>query len=389
MSTVLAPDPTRPPLLAHARRATGLVPDLDSTYEVSMDNDRALRRWLYATMVAVLVALVVGGATRLTESGLSITVWKPVTGVLPPLTDADWQGAYSKYLAIPEAQTVHAGITLEGFKRLFWWEWVHRLLARIVGLVIAVPYFWLLWRGRIRPSLRLRLSNLPILVTLQGVLGWYMVQSGLSVRTSVSQYRLTAHLSLAVVIYVLAAWTALRLRPGTADGERQRTPHRGALLLSVVVVLVIVSGGFVAGLDAGMIFNTFPLMGGRVVPDGYGQLMPWWRNWFENPVAAQFNHRVLAVGTAAFALWLAASRRRALRRAAPHHAERRAWGWVIVAVAAQLSLGVATLLLHVPISIAALHQLGALALLTAALAAAATDTGPIAEPSEVLTQEAA
>lgn len=381
MSATLTPDASTP---APEQWATGLVVDMDASHRVSVQSDRAVLRWLRLTMAAVLVALVVGGVTRLTESGLSITVWKPVSGVVPPHNAAQWQDAYDRYLAIPEAQTVHAGITLDGFKQLFWWEWVHRLLARLVGLVIAVPYFWLLVRGQLRPSLRLRLANLPILVTLQGVLGWYMVQSGLSVRTSVSQYRLVAHLTLAIVIYVLAAWTALRLRPGMDDTDGVRAPSPTGIALCCAVVFVIISGGFVAGLDAGMIFNTFPLMGGHVIPAGYAQLSPFWRNLFENPAAAQFDHRMLALGTAAFALWSAARRRRELLGTAMHEA-RRAWGWVFVAVAVQLALGVLTLLLHVPLPLAALHQAGALFLLTMALYASASDTrAPSRTPSRTL-----
>ena len=177
-----------------------------------MDTDRtsdaAVRRWLLATALAVAATVAVGGGTRLTESGLSITEWKPVTGVLPPVTEAAWTHAYERYLEIPEAQTVHAGITLPQFKALYWWEWGHRLVARLVGLVAALPFFVLWWRGRIRRSLVSRLALLPALVAAQGALGWYMVSSGLAVRTSVSQYRLVAHLSLALVILAIAVWTA-------------------------------------------------------------------------------------------------------------------------------------------------------------------------------------
>jgi cytochrome c oxidase assembly protein subunit 15 len=258
---------------------------------------------------------------------------------------------------------VHAGITLDKFKTLFFWEWAHRLVARLVGLVIAIPFFCLLLTGRVRPELRLRLASLPVLVLMQGVMGWYMVQSGLSERTSVSQYRLTAHLALAIVIYVVAAWTAFRLQPspGSDVVELERAkPDRAALALAALVFVVILTGGFVAGLDAGLVYNTFPLMGGSVVPPTYGDLTPFWRNWFDNPAAVQFHHRTLALITLAVALWLAWRRRSATSDARL----RRAWGWVQVAAVVQVSLGVATLLLHVPISVAALHQVGAVGLLT-------------------------
>lgn len=318
-------------------------------------------------MLSVLCVLVVGGITRLTESGLSITVWKPITGVLPPLTERAWQEAFAMYQQIPESQTVHAGITLDKFKTLFFWEWAHRLVARLVGLVIAIPFFYLLLTGRLRPELRFRLASLPVLVLMQGVMGWYMVQSGLSERTSVSQYRLTAHLALAIVIYVVAAWTAFRLHPvadsgagGVTIARDRSAPDRAALALAALVFVVILTGGFVAGLDAGLVYNTFPLMGGSVVPPTYGDLTPFWRNWFDNPAAVQFHHRTLALITLGVALWLAWRRRSATSDAGV----RRAWGWVQVAAVVQVSLGVATLLLHVPISVAALHQVGAVGLLT-------------------------
>ena len=327
---------------------------------------RAVRRWLLACMAAVILAMAVGAITRLTESGLSITVWRPVGGVMPPLSHAEWQQAFESYQQIPEARTVHAGITLPDFKRLYLWEWFHRILARVAGLVIAVPFFYLLARGAIPRSLLLRLGSLPILVLGQGVLGWYMVQSGLSERTSVSQYRLVAHLALALLIYVVAAWTLLRdMRPPDSDPAGRRDGV--ALGLAALVVLTILSGGFVAGTDAGHMFNTFPLMGGRVVPPSYWALDPAWRNWFENPVAIQFNHRALAmvVLVAALVAWARYGRRRRDR------AGYDAWRLVPGAVVTQVLLGIATLLLVVPIWLAVIHQLMAVVLLTVLLRAAA------------------
>jgi heme a synthase len=361
---------------AHAPWRTSVIEDMDPTYIDSAANVRAVRRWMYATMVAVIIALVVGGITRLTESGLSITEWKPVSGVLPPLSDADWQEALTQFQQIPQAQTVHAGITLDRFKVIYFWEWIHRVLARLVGLVIALPFFYLLLKRRLPPALRLRLANLPLLVGLQGGLGWYMVQSGLSERTSVSQYRLTAHLALALVIYVVAAWTAFRLRPpdeSTANGHDARgldarVVDGGALVLAALVFVVILSGGFVAGLDAGLVYNTWPLMGGEFVPPTYGDLAPAWRNGFENRAAVQFNHRLLAYVTVAAALWLTWRR---WQHGAPGDSARRAWRWVPLTALLQVTLGVFTVLYFVPIPVAALHQLGAVLLLTAVLYAAA------------------
>jgi cytochrome c oxidase assembly protein subunit 15 len=332
--------------------------------------DRAVQRWLVWSALAVVVAIAIGGITRLTESGLSITEWKPVSGVLPPLTATDWNDAFARYLSIPEAQTVHRGISLGEFKGLYWWEWVHRMLARGVGLVLTVPYFVLLLRGRIRASHRLRLANLPILAALQGGLGWYMVSSGLAGRTSVSPYRLTAHLSLALVILGVALWTAAGLR--RTDGVVQLGAPRSVsgvvrlvpLALTCLALVTLLSGGFVAGLDAGQIFNTFPLMEGRLVPEGYGSI-PGWRNAFENPVAAQLHHRILALVTMLLVVigWIGSER----ARSAP---QVRHWlRLAALVVVAQAVLGVATLLLAVPISLAVLHQLGGVTLFATLLMA--------------------
>ena len=334
---------------------------------------RSLIHWLDATVVAVALAVVIGGITRLTESGLSITEWKPVAGILPPLTDTDWASAYTKFLQIPQAQTVHLGITLSAFKAIFWWEWVHRLFARGVGLVIAVPFFWFWAHGQIPSTLRLRLASLPLLVAAQGALGWYMVSSGLNVRSNVSQYRLVAHLGLALVILVIALWTSASLRAAMRGvTEKLATTFnvaRWAFIADAFAVwtfLVILSGGFVAGLRAGKIYNTFPLMGGQWVPPGYAQLSGVLTNAFENPAAAQFHHRVLAILTVciALALWFWVSMSKA-----PAHLATAQRNVALVA-SVQVGLGIATLLLAVPVAIAALHQLTAVALLGAVVLAA-------------------
>lgn len=344
---------------------------------------KPLIRWLDATVVSVAIAVVIGGITRLTESGLSITEWKPVSGVLPPLSEVDWATAYAKFLEIPQAQTVHAGITMGAFKVLYWWEWVHRLLARGVGLVIAVPFFWFWAKGQIPSSLKLRLTSLPILVAAQGALGWYMVSSGLVERTNVSQYRLVAHLGLALVILVVALWTSASLRaamqsPDTTDSEQRSTaPGGGAIAFNlkrwaliadgfaIWTFLVILSGGFVAGLRAGKSFNTFPLMAGQIVPPGYGQLDGFLKDAFENPASAQFHHRVLAIITVfvAVGLWLWVSAADAPARVV------RAQRNVALLAGTQVCLGIVTLLLVVPVAVAALHQLVAVVLLGAAVLA--------------------
>lgn len=336
----------------------------------------ALRRWLLACIVAVFAAVTMGGITRLTESGLSITEWKPVSGVLPPMSEQGWEDALEKFRQIPQAQTTHAGITMSAFKWIYWWEWFHRLVARGVGLVFALPFAWFLVRGTIPPRYRLRLAWLPLLTLGQGVLGWYMVQSGLSVRTEVSAYRLAAHLSLALAILVVALWTRAELSPRAADAPAPPAWRRGTLALATLIGITIVSGAFVAGLRAGRIFNEFPLMGGQVVPEGYGALGGWWRNALENPIAAQFHHRVLAIGTALavlFAAWRS--------HAAPITAgQRRALTVLVGAVLLQVSLGIVTLLWAVPVTLGTLHQFVGVLALTAAVLAVHEMRGATASP---------
>lgn len=347
--------------------------DLPEDDPVSREDDAAVLRWLQASMVAAIAAIVIGGITRLTESGLSITEWKPISGILPPLSAEAWQDAFARYLQIPEAQTVHRGITLAQFKNLFWWEWVHRLVARGVGLVLAVPFFVLLMRRRIRPEHRLRLANLPILTALQGAMGWHMVKSGLTDRTDVSQYRLVAHLAIALLLLTVIVWTAatlarsLREDSGAAGVTPARaTPSRlfpSTVALAALCAVTVLAGGFVAGLDAGRFFNTFPLMGGTFVPAGYASLEPAWRNAFENPATVQFHHRILGIATvlAAVALWWS------MRRAALPPVPQRTIRLVAAIGVLQFSLGVATLVLAVPIPLAALHQLGGVSLFIATL----------------------
>ncbi|MCU0621444.1 MAG: COX15/CtaA family protein [Gemmatimonadales bacterium] len=326
---------------------------------------RRAGRWLAAWAAMVFLTVLIGGATRLTESGLSITEWKPVSGIVPPLSEADWQAEFAKYQQIPEYQQLNRGMSLADFKRIFLWEYGHRVWARLVGLAFAVPFLWFLWRRRLDPAIRGRLWLVLVLTGLQAAMGWYMVKSGLSERTDVSQYRLAAHLALALVIYLVTIWTAADLL--RRDAEPLAAPaglRSWALALAGLTFVTAVAGAFVAGLDAGRAYNTFPLMGGRVVPAGYLQLAPWWRNFFEHVPTVQFNHRLLGVGTVllALALW-----RRA--RASRHPTGRpSALPAVIAAVALfQLGLGIATLLLAVPVALGVLHQAGAVALLTAAV----------------------
>jgi len=331
---------------------------------------RTIGLWLALWAAMVLLTVVIGGITRLTESGLSITEWKPVSGVLPPLSASEWEAEFSRYRQIPEYRLHNSGMTLAGFKRIYLVEYVHRLWARLVGLAFAVPFLVFFARRMLDGPLARRLGLLLVLLALQGAMGWYMVKSGLTLRTDVSQYRLAAHLGLALVIYIITVWTAADLLgDGPTDRRADRPTEWGGLRWVVAgfaayVFITIVSGAFMAGLDAGKAWNTFPLMGGSVVPPGYGALSPWYLNLFENPAAVQFHHRLLGVGVlfGAFALWAAG------RRSAPAPAQRPLAALALLAVA-QAGLGVATLLLRVPIPIAALHQAGAVLVLTAAVLA--------------------
>jgi cytochrome c oxidase assembly protein subunit 15 len=349
------------------------------------ERDRlALRRWLLASIIAVFFAVAVGGITRLTESGLSITEWKPVSGALPPSSDAAWALKLEKFRQIPQASTTHAGISLAQFKWIYWWEWFHRNVARTVGLVFAIPYLVFLVQGRLPKALRLRLTALPLLTAGQGALGWYMVQSGLVERISVSAYRLTAHLGLALGILAVAVWTYSELRARTAEELQEGTRTSPAWRLALVsattlLAITVLSGGFVAGLRGGKVFNEFPLMGGQVVPPGYATLTPWWSNAFENPAAAQFHHRVLALTVTALVLTLAWRTRQA---SLPQSVKRAVAGFATV-ITVQLVLGVTTLLLAVPIPLGVLHQFTGVLALTAALVATQRAVATVGEiPAE-------
>jgi len=326
-------------------------------------SDRPVVAWLIVTAAMILLMVVIGGITRLTESGLSITEWQPVSGTLPPLSDAAWAAAFDSYKQIPQYAELHAGMSLDEFKSIFFWEYVHRLWGRLIGLVAILPPLVFLAQGRIRRDQALRYLAVPVLVGLQGVLGWYMVKSGLSVRTSVSQYRLTAHLALAVAIYGYVIWLAAGLLDRGVKGFEPGLLRPAARAVLGLATLTLLAGGFMAGLHAGLTYNSFPLMDGKLVPDGYFLLQPWWLNPFENITAVSFDHRWLAISTlcAVILLWLAA-RGRPLPRAA-----RLPLDLMLAMVFIQVVLGISTLLLVVPIPLAAAHQTGAILLFTCAL----------------------
>jgi cytochrome c oxidase assembly protein subunit 15 len=316
----------------------------------------------------IFLMVVIGGITRLTESGLSITEWHPVTGVVPPLSEAQWTAEFDKYKAIPQYRAIHPDMTLGEFKLIFFWEYLHRLWGRLIGVVFAVPFLYFLLRGRIAWRLAPRLAGLFVLGGLQGLLGWYMVKSGLSERIEVSQYRLAAHLVAAVIIYVATLWTALGLLwPQRAPGRDRRAARlrRGVGAALGLALLTLAAGAFVAGLRAGYIDNTFPLMEGGFAPSHYWQLVPWYRNWFENASAAQFDHRLLAETTWSVIalLWLYSLRLDLAARA------RAALQALFAMATVQAGLGIATLLLVVPLPLAVAHQAGAILLITAAVVA--------------------
>lgn len=313
----------------------------------------------------IFLTLVVGGATRLTEAGLSIVEWKPVTGVLPPLSESDWLTEFTKYQAIPQYRELNRGMSLDAFKTIYWWEWSHRLLARATGAVFLLPFLFFLWRGWVPPKLRIRLWAIFAGGAALGAVGWWMVSSGLSgTLTSVSQYRLAFHLTLACTIYAAVVWTSQQVlpRPAVIASPRLRN---SALLVAGLVLLQIYLGALVAGLDAGMSFNTWPLIDGALVPTSERLWFetPLWRNFFENTLTVQFDHRMLA-----YAIWLVvvAHAVDALRGAADLRARQDA---VVLAllVTAQAALGIATLLLVVPLSLAIAHQVLAVVVLTFAI----------------------
>ncbi len=326
----------------------------------------AVRIWLLVIAAFVLAMVVVGGATRLTGSGLSITEWKPILGALPPMSEAAWQDAFEKYKQIPQYEAVNKGFSLESFKAIFWWEWSHRLLGRLVGFVFLLPFAYFLLRRAIPRPFIPKVAALFVLGGAQGALGWFMVASGLagSDRIAVSQYRLAAHLALATVIAAYAFWLALTIREEGQDKAAASAASPSARLAAIVlgglVYLQIIAGAFVAGLKGGYASNTWPLMNGEIVPAGMDQYSPLWMNLFENPLTAQFVHRLIAyfIAIYAVAFALAVWRRPALRGPAIA---------VILATLVQIALGVATIVYDMPLGFALAHQANAMLVLAASL----------------------
>jgi cytochrome c oxidase assembly protein subunit 15 len=334
----------------------------------SRAGSRRIAVWLLICCAVIFAMMVLGGLTRLSHAGLSMVDWKPLTGWLPPFGSEAWQRAFENYQRFPEYQKLNQGMTLAGFKSIFWFEYAHRLLGRGIGLLFFLPFVYFLLRRRIDRRLLPKLLFLFVLGGLQGLLGWWMVKSGLVERPDVSHYRLTAHLGLAVLIMGYMMWLAVALlvpKAVIAD-DRLLGLSRLAQVMALVVFVVILSGGLVAGLDAGFAYNSFPLMQGRLVPEGMFELTPWYLNFMENLITVQFDHRWLALATllAVVALW-----QQALRRGVSGPL-RFAFHLVLVLAVIQVGLGIATLLLVVPLPLAVLHQACALALFSMIVIAA-------------------
>ena len=328
--------------------------------DVSPDHWRTVAAWLLACCALVFAMVVVGGVTRLTHSGLSIVEWQPVAGAVPPLDESAWQAEFDKYKLSPEFRQRNFDMTLEGFKEIYWWEFVHRLLGRATGLVFLLPFLYFVVRRHVRGMLAWRLAFIFALGGLQGAVGWLMVKSGLVDNPAVSSVRLAAHLGLALLIYGAILWTALGLAWEAADRASARLV-RLSRAFAVLVFAMALSGALVAGIHAGLAYNTFPLMDGQWIPDEVLLIEPWWKNFVFNMATVQLDHRALALLVAMGAVLLWALVRRDLT-ASPRH---KAWSTaIVVAVALQICAGIATLLARVPVPLAAIHQAGAVIVFT-------------------------
>lgn len=336
-------------------------------HESGWNGDRTVAFWLAVLALMVALTAIIGAATRLTGSGLSITEWQPILGVIPPLNETDWLSAFAKYKEIPQYTEINHGMSLEAFKTIYWWEWSHRLIARSIGVVFLVPFLAFLATRRIPWRLAPRLVLLFALGGLQGAIGWIMVQSGLVDRVSVHPVKLLAHLGCAVLIFALLVWTAFEAAERRDRPTKLATISRcgviGATTLVALVYLQILSGALVAGNKAGLTYNTWPLMDGHVIPSGLGTLSPWWGNLIENVTTVQFNHRMLAYLVVAMGLWQAIT----VWRAAGDDSVSRSALWLGLALVAQMVLGIWTLLAWVPLPLGVAHQAGALAVLALAL----------------------
>jgi heme a synthase len=326
--------------------------------------DRLVRAWLISIAALIAIMVLVGGTTRLTESGLSIVEWKPVTGAMPPLNQEQWTTAFDAYKTIPQYHRLNAGMSLDEFKTIFWWEWSHRLLGRVIGVAYLIPFLFFLWRGVLNVELRRRLWLILGLGALQGVVGWWMVVSGLSQQVEVSQYRLATHLVLALFIFGCIVWTLRRIAVRPPPDAAPRLKFTAAALL-VLTIVQLYLGALVAGLRAGKIYNTWPDIDGAFIPSAARLFFetPWWRNLFESTLTVQFEHRMVAYALLVMAAWHALD---AVRSRAGGSIVSGAF-WLMGAVALQATLGILTLLNQVPMVLALAHQAVAIVVLTLAV----------------------
>jgi cytochrome c oxidase assembly protein subunit 15 len=311
----------------------------------------------------VFCMIIVGGATRLTHSGLSIVEWEPIVGTIPPLNDTDWNQVFDEYKGSPEYQLINFGMSLDEFKVIFWWEYFHRLLGRLIGFVFFVPFLFFLLTRRLNAGLTGRLLGIFALGGLQGGMGWYMVASGLVDEPNVSQYRLTAHLGIAFLIFGAITWTAMSvLYPSKTNlSVPVRSMYKTSVAVSATLFLMVLSGGFVAGLQAGLIYNTFPLMGNSFIPPNLFALTPFWTNFFDNMTTVQFDHRIIAYILAIMIpiFWFK------LRRRDVSNRTRTLSNLLLGLLALQIVLGIATLIYHVPTVLGVAHQaIGSLLFIT-------------------------
>ncbi len=324
--------------------------------QISPQINRQIAVWLFSVAFVVILTVLVGGLTRLTDSGLSITEWRPVVGAMPPLSADAWHSEFEKYKQIPQYRLVNKGMSLAAFKRIYWWEWGHRLLGRVVGLVFILPFLFFWLRGCLPRTRLLPLLGLFVLGTLQGFMGWYMVKSGLVERVDVSQYRLAVHLGLAFIIFTASLWLALNYWRGHfADGQGGASVVWGAVLIGLILLQSLI-GALVAGLDAGLSYNDWPFMDGSLWPSGLLAQSPVWRNLFENRLSVQFGHRLLAYALLVVAGFHIMS---ILRAAVSDRVKRHA---IILGVAlmSQIVLGILALIWVVPVGLAIAHQFGAI-----------------------------
>ncbi|MFT5450781.1 MAG: cytochrome c oxidase assembly protein subunit 15 [Enterobacterales bacterium] len=329
-------------------------------------HDRQVATWLIFVAAVIFFMIILGGATRLTHSGLSMVDWKPIMGVIPPLTETDWTQTFERYKEFPEYQKKNAGMSLDSFKTIFYFEYFHRILGRLIGLFFLLPFLYFWMKGAIRRKMLPQMIALFILGGMQGVLGWYMVKSGLVNEPNVSQYRLSAHLIAAVLLFSYLLWVGFGLLKKTTDelaNDIRKRFYNYSKAVTGVIIFMIFSGGLVAGTKAGYAYNTFPLMAGKLIPDGMYSLQPFWLNWFENITAIQFNHRLIAYSLFIIVPLFAIKLIKNNISSCCTNAAKLFIGMLLV----QIALGISTLIFHMPVSVAVSHQGGAIILLSIAI----------------------